>query len=487
MCPFLSVFAGMEKDNLSGLAVGHPIGETIARKHTAGSKAKRTSSSRWLGVKWRSMTQRAASHVHRPEELILRPKRAAGNNQLLVNVSTLVDEEARKVPTRNSRCPHTLLPPGESALLCVVKFFVALALSLRRYHTVMASGQDNKPRMLGDRKLEKDDQYYFDSYAHLSIHQEMIQDKIRTDAYRDAIMQNKALFKDKTVMDLGAGTGILSFFCARAGAKRVYAVEASGMADHAKTVVEHNNMADTIQVFKCRAEEITEEQIPSGSVDIIVSEWMGYFLLYESMFDSVVAVRERFLNKATGLMFPSKARMLIAPMTDEVSYSESVGFWDNVYGIDMSCLQEFAKKCAFEEPIVDTFDSDYIIGSQVVFKELDTKTVGYDVLNCFTSNFSIAVSQSATFSGFISWFDVDFPTVGPAGKKVVLSTSPYSKSTHWRQTLFYFYEPLQVKAGQTIVGKISVSKSTEHQRWIDITIDARVGDSARVQQKYTMR
>ncbi|KAF2580134.1 hypothetical protein F2Q68_00006703 [Brassica cretica] len=67
--------------------------------------------------------------------------------------------------------------------------------------------------------------YYFDSYSHFGIH-EMLKDVVRTKTY-----QNKFLIKDKVVLDVGAGTGILSLFCAKAGAKHVYAVECSQMAD----------------------------------------------------------------------------------------------------------------------------------------------------------------------------------------------------------------------------------------------------------------
>ena len=65
--------------------------------------------------------------------------------------------------------------------------------------------------------------YYFDSYAQLSIHEEMIKDSVRTKAYRDAMLKNKHLFKDKIVLDVGCGTGILSMFASQAGAKHVSA------------------------------------------------------------------------------------------------------------------------------------------------------------------------------------------------------------------------------------------------------------------------
>lgn len=54
--------------------------------------------------------------------------------------------------------------------------------------------------------------------------QEMLKDVIRTKTYQNVIYKNSFLFKDKIVLDVGAGTGILSLFCAKAGAKHVYAV-----------------------------------------------------------------------------------------------------------------------------------------------------------------------------------------------------------------------------------------------------------------------
>ena len=61
--------------------------------------------------------------------------------------------------------------------------------------------------------------YYFDSYSHFGIHEEMLKDEVRTRSYMNAIEQNGHLFKDKLVLDIGCGTGILSMFAARAGAR----------------------------------------------------------------------------------------------------------------------------------------------------------------------------------------------------------------------------------------------------------------------------
>ena len=72
---------------------------------------------------------------------------------------------------------------------------------------------------------------YFTSYDDVEVHRLMINDQPRTRAYQNAIINNAHIFKNKIVMDIGAGTGILSLFAKKAGARKVYAVEASPLVD----------------------------------------------------------------------------------------------------------------------------------------------------------------------------------------------------------------------------------------------------------------
>ena len=139
----------------------------------------------------------------------------------------------------------------------------------------------------------KDPDYYFDSYSHFSIHEEMLKDTIRTKSYMNSIMDNPQLFKDKIVLDVGSGTGILSIFAgtlfidnsAKSGAKHVYGIEKANIYTHSRNIIEENGLSDKITIINGLVEDIT---LPVDKVDIIISEWMGYFLLYESMFDSVL-------------------------------------------------------------------------------------------------------------------------------------------------------------------------------------------------------
>jgi len=87
------------------------------------------------------------------------------------------------------------------------------------------------------------------TYAELSyseIHAVMIQDRVRTASYASFILKNPLLFKDATVLDVGCGTGILSLFAAKSGARKVYAVDASDIAEKAEKIVRANDLEDII-------------------------------------------------------------------------------------------------------------------------------------------------------------------------------------------------------------------------------------------------
>ena len=97
---------------------------------------------------------------------------------------------------------------------------------------------DFKKQLTQDMTYNKEKHdYYFGIYSHFYIHEEMLKDEIRTNAYRNAIEGNPEDFKDKIVLDIGAGTGILSIFAAKAGAKHVYAVENAEIAFFAREII----------------------------------------------------------------------------------------------------------------------------------------------------------------------------------------------------------------------------------------------------------
>lgn len=216
----------------------------------------------------------------------------------------------------------------------------------------------------------------------------MLKDEVRTLAYRNAIMNNPHLFKGKTVLDVGCGTGILCMFAAKAGAKKVVGVDMSNIIDQAKIIVEKNGFGDVITLVKGKLEEVDLGLGPDGKVDVIISEWMGYFLLYESMLDTVLDARDKYLAPG-GIMMPDEATLYLSAIEDQEYKNEKIGFWDDVYGFDYSCIKDIALK----EPLVDTVELKAVVCDPAKVLHLDlTKCTKADLT--FSNTFTLKASRN---------------------------------------------------------------------------------------------
>lgn len=318
--------------------------------------------------------------------------------------------------------------------------------------------EEYRKQMVQDFGERDKHDYYFGSYSSFHIHEEMLKDTVRTRTYQKAIMDNPEDFKDKIVLDIGAGTGILSMFAAAAGAKHVYAVEFAEIAHFAREIVRKNGFENKITILKGKMEEI---ELPVPKVDIIISEWMGYFLLYESMLDSVLWARDKYLVKG-GKMLPDRAQLFVAALEDGHYKKQKRTFWDDVYGFDMSVMTPTVMK----EPLVDSVDSTYIMSDSCKVLDLDLVTCRKEDVE-FASEYKLNMQFSDRVHGMIAWFDTPFQNLT---RPVVLSTSPYKRYTHWKQVVFYTEHDLDVKQGDVLSGSIACRKSTSNFRELDVKI-----------------
>ncbi|KAJ1289389.1 hypothetical protein BS78_02G160600 [Paspalum vaginatum] len=310
--------------------------------------------------------------------------------------------------------------------------------------------------VIGSDKTSAD--YYFDSYSHFGIHEEMLKDVVRTKTYQNVITQSSFLIKDKIVLDVGAGTGILSLFCAKAGAKHVYAIECSQMADMANEIVKSNGYSDVITVIKGKVEEI---ELPVPKVDVIISEWMGYFLLFENMLNTVLYARDKWLAD-DGVVLPDKASLHLTAIEDAEYKEDKIEFWNNVYGFDMSCI----KKQAMMEPLVDTVDANQIVTNCQLLKTMDiSKMTPGDA--SFTVPFKLVAERNDYIHALVAYFNVSFTK---CHKLMGFSTGPRSKATHWKQTVLYLEDVVTICEGETLVGSMTVTPNKKNPRDIDIKL-----------------
>lgn len=258
----------------------------------------------------------------------------------------------------------------------------------------------------------------------------MLRDQPRLEAYSEAILSNRSYFEGKYVLDVGAGTGILSVLCAEAGAKKVYAVEASNVANIAREIVKENGFEEVIEVHQCRIEDFAiNNPEHDHKVDIIVSEWMGFYLLHEGMLDSVLFARDKFL-KHGGRLFPQTATITLAPCAVPAYFDD----WKDLHGVQMS---RFASALRIEKqtkPDICEIKNKDLLHHGTVIAWLDLNEISVCDLNEIVFKEVIVNEWSGRYQAVCLWFDVQFPA-NDDGLMVTLSTSPSEPATHWKQTV----------------------------------------------------
>ncbi|CAA7017116.1 unnamed protein product [Microthlaspi erraticum] len=323
-----------------------------------------------------------------------------------------------------------------------------------------------------DDKIEASSaKMYFHYYGQLLHQQNMLQDYVRTGTYYAAVMENRSDFAGRVVVDVGAGSGILSMFAAQAGAKHVYAVEASEMAEYARKLIAGNPLfADRITVIKGKVEDI---ELPEKA-DVLISEPMGTLLVNERMLESYVIARDRFMSP-NGKMFPTVGRIHMAPFSDEYLFIEMANkalFWQqqNYYGVDLTALYGSAHQGYFSQPVVDAFDPRLLVAPPM-FHTIDFTQMKEEDFYEIDVPLKFTASMCTRLHGLACWFDVLFD-----GSTVQrwLTTAPGAPTTHWYQIRCVLSQPIYVMAGQEITGRLHLIAHSAQSYTIDLTLSAKM-------------
>jgi hypothetical protein len=217
------------------------------------------------------------------------------------------------------------------------------------------------------------DVQYFSDYGDLTVHDAMLSDTPRMQFYLNVLKDPKTGIAGSIVVDVGAGTGVLSAWALRLGhAAHVIAIEASGLSDSilpttlrrasdgssslpegSGFTVVHDKVEDFVgrgvDDFLLAHPELEKLLCSGRRIDFIVSEWMGFYLVHECMLPSVILARDFFaeVNARYGgqfpLMIPSHATLLVSPISVAPLYHEAEarfrGDYDNplrLGGVDLS-------------------------------------------------------------------------------------------------------------------------------------------------------
>ncbi|MBV9282716.1 MAG: 50S ribosomal protein L11 methyltransferase [Chloroflexi bacterium] len=285
-------------------------------------------------------------------------------------------------------------------------------------------------------------------YARLGSHQTMLMDSTRCVAYQRAI--NRVVRPMDVVLDVGTGTGILAFFAAHAGAKRVYAVESSPIASVADVLIRQNHLADQIVLIRGRAEDI---ELPEP-IDVIVSETVGFWGIDEDMLATVGAMRYRYGSDTTRTI-PEKVELYLVPIESALFY-ERVDFWRrDLFGFNYSALADLAANNVYVRVSVDP---DEFLTTPSLVANLAVG-IRYENETSFSTHFVVA--RTGMYHDVAGWFRL---VLEP---ETWLSTDPRDEVLHWKQCIFPALEPIPLASGDTVIVAVTfrVEKDQVHFDW----------------------
>ena len=290
-------------------------------------------------------------------------------------------------------------------------------------------------------------------YAEIEVHRTMICDRVRTEAFRRAI--NSVVRPGDIVLDVGAGSGILSMFAAQAGAARVYAVERTTVAVLAQQLAAANEVAETVKVIHGNVMDI---ELPEG-VDLIVSEWLGGFGIDEGMLVPVIAARDRWL-KPGGVMVPHSVTAWAALVHDRY-LAETIEFLrDNPYGLRLEGLVEMtvneisysgtfrhlrAGDRRSEPGRLWTTDADLISLEQAQAPH-EAETL-------------LPVRDHGTANALALWFSAD---LAPGA---TLSVGPGDPPTHWGMTTAPLRSPVELTPDMVVRARVRTAPARPVGTW----------------------
>ena len=287
---------------------------------------------------------------------------------------------------------------------------------------------------------DKDHSPYRMSYRDVAMHKVMLQDVVRTDAYEKSI--NEVVNPLQTVLDFGCGTGVLSMFASRAGAKKVIAVDRSPFIKTASEIAEKNGF-DNIEFYHDDHQSLQLEE----KVDVIVSEWMGHCLFYEAMLEPLLAVRDRYLAE-DGIMIPAQVSLHAGLVYDEDLLDDLSFLRDRPYDLNFSPIAD----TPFQQTDLVTLDPESLLPDTAHLGSLNMHTITKaDKPRLFSG--VIKPSEKTDIYALCAWFSSQL------SQGVEFGTGPNDMPTHWDQILFPLPEPFAVDPSREL--SIAISPLTE--------------------------
>lgn len=281
--------------------------------------------------------------------------------------------------------------------------------------------------------------------AVLDYHLSMLLDTARMDSYRRAIAAS--VQPGDVVVDIGCGTGVLSFMACEAGARRVYAIEGGPVIEAARELAVDNGFADRIEFLSGWSIDVG---IPEPA-DVLITETIGNAGLDEGIVAWTCDARQRLLRPGA-VVLPQRLRLWVGAAESFDDHAVVSDWWSPDLPYDYTAAHRRAARTLLFAEIT----TNNLLGQPELAADIDLATA----LNETTSSAGhLRVDRAGTFHGLACWFD---SLLCPG---VTVDNLPPRFGSSWSQGFLPMAEPLEVSAGDQLRWRVSVSADGEDWTW----------------------
>jgi SAM-dependent methyltransferase len=280
----------------------------------------------------------------------------------------------------------------------------------------------------------------------VDAHREYLSDPARLSAFARAIQET--VKPGDVVVDLGAGTGILGLLACRAGARKVYAIDAGGMIEVARAICRANGFGDRVEFIK---DVSTRATLPERA-DVIVADQIGRFGFEAGVLQFFADARARLL-KPGGAIVPTALELWVAPVESPELFAQ-VEFWKTAPGgFDFQPARSWAANTGYPAKL----RGEQLLGDPAAGLSLDLSRPSLGKLALAAT---VSVTRAGTLHGVGGWFSA---RLSPS---VTMSNSPLAAAPIKRRNVFFpIDEPVSVAPGDQVKVDMRILPRDTMVRW----------------------
>src|SRR3989344_7518247 len=313
---------------------------------------------------------------------------------------------------------------------------------------------------------------YFPYFLMIELQRKLLGDKVRNEAFYRALKQSVQSGKT-TIVDVGSGTGFLSFLASRMGAKHCTLIDYGDISGVSRKLAMSNGIKNCTFINK-HSMDVTK----AGPADMMVAEILGNYALEENIIE-IIEDAKRFL-KPGGIIIPGRIEQFVAPVISDRLQKEIDVMADVGYDLDM----KEAREIALNNIYVKKIRPEEIISAKK-WDEIDFKKKNSSVRKASVTWESDGRDAPAgrlyNVYGFALWWNAELvPGIN-------LSTGPHDPPTHWEQIYLPLLEPVPIKPGQKL--RLKLVSDTRLKVKINLSWEVKLMENKKIvsSQKLDMK